>query len=80
MFKPCYHSSHVKWVHCHNGMARPWVANRGDGLQTWTAAVNIVNKESRNVQGAGGIRLKFTEQSHLCESLVPLRLRSLLES
>jgi hypothetical protein len=37
-------------------MARPWVANRGDGLQTWRAAANIVNKESRNVQGSGGIR------------------------
>jgi hypothetical protein len=24
-------------------------------------------------------RLKFTQQSHLCQSLVPLRLRSLLE-
>jgi hypothetical protein len=25
-------------------------------------------------------RLKFTQQSHLCQSLVPLRLRSLSES
>jgi hypothetical protein len=24
---------HVKWVHCHHGMARPHVADRGDGLQ-----------------------------------------------
>jgi hypothetical protein len=31
-----------------------------------------------NVQGQ--VRLKFTQQSHLCQSLVPLRLRSLLES
>jgi hypothetical protein len=35
-----------------------------------------------NVQGPGSSllgRLKFTQQSHLCQSLVPLRLRSLSE-
>jgi hypothetical protein len=38
---------HVKWVHCHHGMARPRVAERGDGLQIWRAAANMLNKKSR---------------------------------
>jgi hypothetical protein len=37
----------VKWVHCHHGMARPQVADRGDGLQIWRVAANILNKQSR---------------------------------
>jgi hypothetical protein len=36
----------VKWVHCHHGMARPRVADRGDGLQIWRVAANILNKQS----------------------------------
>jgi hypothetical protein len=39
--------SYVKWVHCHHGMARPRVADRGDGLHIWRIAANIVNKQSR---------------------------------
>jgi hypothetical protein len=38
---------HVKWVHCYHGMARPRVADRGDGLQVWRVAANILNKKSR---------------------------------
>jgi hypothetical protein len=38
---------HVKWVHCHHGMARPRVADRADGLQICTVAANILNKQSR---------------------------------
>jgi hypothetical protein len=38
---------HVKWVHCHHGMARPRVADRGDGLQIWRVAAIILNKQSR---------------------------------
>jgi hypothetical protein len=34
------HSSHVMWVPCHHGMARPQVADGGD-------AVQILNKQSR---------------------------------
>jgi hypothetical protein len=37
----------VKWVHCHHGMARPRVADRGDGLQIQRVAANILNKQSR---------------------------------
>jgi hypothetical protein len=36
-----------KWVHCHHGMARPRVADRGDGLQIWRVSSNILNKQSR---------------------------------
>jgi hypothetical protein len=39
--------NHVRWVYCHNGMARPQVADGGDGLQTWRVAANILNKQSR---------------------------------
>jgi hypothetical protein len=38
---------HVKRVHCHHDMARPRVADRGDGLQIWTVAANMLNKQSR---------------------------------
>jgi hypothetical protein len=38
---------HVKWFPCHHGMARPQVADRGDGLQIWRVAANILNKGSR---------------------------------
>jgi hypothetical protein len=42
----CVFNIHVKWVHCHHGMARPRVAVRGDGLQIWRVAANILNKQS----------------------------------
>jgi hypothetical protein len=40
-------SGHVKWVPCHHGMARPQVADGGEGLQVWRVAANILNKQSR---------------------------------
>jgi hypothetical protein len=39
--------SHVKWVHCHHGMARIRVAEKGDGLQICRVAENILSKQSR---------------------------------
>jgi nitrous oxidase accessory protein NosD len=39
--------TYVKSVHCHHGMAHPRVAERGDGLQIWRVAVNILCKQSR---------------------------------
>ena len=30
-----------------HGMARPQVVERGDGLQNWRVAANILNKQSR---------------------------------
>jgi hypothetical protein len=41
---------HVKWVHCHHGMARPRVADR-DGLQIWTVAANILNTQLQTADG-----------------------------
>jgi hypothetical protein len=38
---------HVRWVPCHHGMARPQVADGGDGLQIWRVAANILNKQSQ---------------------------------
>jgi hypothetical protein len=32
----------VNWVPCHHGMARPQVADGGDGLQIWRVAANIL--------------------------------------
>jgi hypothetical protein len=36
-------------VSCHHGMARPQVADGGNGLQIWRVAANILNKQSRTV-------------------------------
>jgi hypothetical protein len=38
---------HVKWVPYHHGMAHPQVAIKGDGLQIWKVAANILNKQSQ---------------------------------
>jgi hypothetical protein len=43
----CKHLPRGKWVHCHHGMARPRVADRGYGLQIWRVAANILNRQSR---------------------------------
>jgi len=32
---------------CHHRMARPRVADGGDGLQMWKIVANILNKQSR---------------------------------
>jgi hypothetical protein len=34
---------------CHHDMALLWVADGGDGLQVWSVAVNILNKQSQTV-------------------------------
>jgi hypothetical protein len=39
--------SHVRWVPCHRGMARPQVADGGDALQVSRIAVNVLNKQLR---------------------------------
>jgi hypothetical protein len=46
-------NSHVRWVPCHHGMARPQVADGGDGLQIWRVAANILNKQSRKADRGG---------------------------
>jgi hypothetical protein len=40
-------TENVRWVPCHNGMARPQVADGGDGLQIWKVAAKMLNKQSR---------------------------------
>jgi hypothetical protein len=42
---------HVKCVHCHQAMARPVVADRGDGFQVQRVAANILNKQSQTEGG-----------------------------
>jgi hypothetical protein len=49
--------THVKWVPCHHGMARPQVADGVDGLQIWRVAANILNKKSRTADR--GVVLQF---------------------
>jgi hypothetical protein len=48
------HFKHVpflfRWVPCHHGMARPQVADGGNGLQIWRVAANILNKQSRTAE------------------------------
>jgi hypothetical protein len=45
---PRYKDAHtLNMLRCHHGMARPRVADRGDGLQIWRVAANMLNKQSR---------------------------------
>jgi hypothetical protein len=55
IFRTFFHR--VKWVHCHHSMARPRVADRGDGLQIWRVAANIFNKQSRTADSGWSSRL-----------------------
>jgi hypothetical protein len=41
------HVADVRWVPSHHGVARPQVADEGDGHQTWRVAANTVKKQSR---------------------------------
>jgi hypothetical protein len=52
-----YLITHVKWVSCHHGMARPQVADEGDVLQIWRVAANILNKQSRTADKGGSSSL-----------------------
>jgi hypothetical protein len=49
--------ANVKWVHCHHGMERPRVSDRGDGLQIWRVAANMLNKQSQTADGGGSSSL-----------------------
>jgi hypothetical protein len=48
----------VKWVHSHHGMARPRVADRGDGLQIWRVPANILDKQSRTADSGWSSSLR----------------------
>jgi hypothetical protein len=47
---PYLRKAHVKWVHCHHGMARPRVADRGDRLQIKRVAANVLNMQSQTAE------------------------------
>jgi hypothetical protein len=60
--KPCWagiRTNHVKWVRCHHAMARPRFADRGDGLQIWSVAANVLNKQSRTADSGWSSSLGF---------------------
>jgi hypothetical protein len=44
---------HVKWVPCHQGMARPWVTDGGDDFHRWKVAVSMLAKQSQRVDKGG---------------------------
>jgi hypothetical protein len=44
-------------VACKHGMARPQVADGGDGLQIWRVGVNVWNKQSRTADKGWSSRL-----------------------
>jgi hypothetical protein len=48
---------HVIMSPRHHGMVRPQVADGGDGLQMWRAAVKILNKHSRTADKSWSSRL-----------------------
>jgi hypothetical protein len=50
-------SDSFMWVPCQNGMARPKVADGGDGLQILRVAANILNKQSRTADKGWSFRL-----------------------
>lgn len=36
--------SHVMWVPCYHGMARPQVGDEGEGRQIWRIPADVLNK------------------------------------
>jgi hypothetical protein len=62
----------VKWVPCHHGMARPKVADGGDGLHISRVAANILNKKSRTADKgsspAWGLGVEVTTPHHKKQS------------
>jgi hypothetical protein len=46
---PCYVGA------CHHGMARPRVADGGDGLQLWEVDAKVLNKQSRTAEKGGSL-------------------------
>jgi hypothetical protein len=45
---------------CQHGMARPQVSDGGEGLQTWRAAANILNKKSQTAENGWSSSLGVT--------------------
>jgi hypothetical protein len=69
--------SHFKWVPCHHDMACPQAADRGDGLQMWSVAANILNKQSRTADNGwlsslglgGGLTTPHRKNLYLLRSM-----------
>jgi len=59
---------HVRWVPCHYGVARPQVADGGEGLQIWRVAANILNKQSRTADKGWSSSLEVARRA--CKNLV----------
>jgi hypothetical protein len=61
-------SPHMRWVSCHHGMARPQVADGGDGRQILRVAANLLNKQSRTADkgcsSSLGVGRGFDDSSH----------------
>jgi hypothetical protein len=47
-------------VNCHNGTERSRLKDGGDGLEIWTVAVNVLNRQWVVIQ-LGGLQLKKTK-------------------
>jgi hypothetical protein len=47
LYKTLYFKLHNKFVPCHHVMARPQVADGGDGLQIWRVSASVLKKQSR---------------------------------
>jgi hypothetical protein len=52
-----YATDALPWIPRHHGMARPQVADRGDGLQICRVAANIL-KQSRTTDGGVALQLR----------------------
>jgi hypothetical protein len=68
---------HVRWVPCPHGMARPQVADGGDGLQIWRVASNILNKQLRTTENGWSSGLGPTTLHRKNISLLRKFIRSL---
>jgi hypothetical protein len=72
---------HVKWVHCHHGMARPRLADTGYGLEIWRVAANILNKQSRTADSGWssslGVGRGLTTLPHKTHYLLRITTHSL---
>jgi hypothetical protein len=56
-----FHADICDYFPCHHGMARPQVADGGDGLQIWRVAANILNKQpTRGGPPAWGLGVGLT--------------------
>jgi hypothetical protein len=62
--------THVRWVPCHHGMARPQVVDGGDALQFWRAAANILNKQSWTADKGWSSSLRVGLTTHRKNKLV----------